>query len=243
MVGRRARPAATKEDIMPGNFKFSYKVVEMLIGARALCDIFGENREPLVAARSTWVDPFIDNYRTCIDTAMEQYLGHDFRKRLRDVSLEVRTIMGLVLPKLALFKSQIEYDYSGAALKNLLDSLGYSRFYKSVQNKNQEATIQMLYQFRQNMTDELKAELVAKGMAADLIDGIISQIDALKEADTLQESLKASGSGFPREAVDEFNAIYKEAIGICKIARQVFRANPEKRALFTFSRLVKRMSA
>jgi len=220
---------------------FSYKLIEVASATLTLCDNFAEEQDALVAVRSTWAPPFIDNLRTRANSAIDTYLGRDALKGQREATQKVRAIQQLAANNLKLLKDQLGIDYSGDALKNLLDSLGYTRFMPAVKDGKQEDTIQMLAQFKQNMTGDLKAELVANGTSAALIDETVAQAATLKEANTLQETLKSSHPVVSQEAVTEFNAIYQQAIGICKIARRVFLGNPEKQARFTFSRLIRQM--
>jgi len=220
---------------------FNYKMIEVASATLTLCDNFADEQDALVAVRSTWAPPYIENLRTRVNSAIDTYLGKDALKEQRESTQKVRALQLAAVDKLGLFQEQLKIDYSGDALKNLLDSLGFTRFFKAVRGGKQEETIQMLVQFKQNLGDDQKAELIAKGMAAALIDDILARAELLKQANVLQEKLKSSHPVDSRQAVEEFNAIYKEAIGICKIARRVFKGDPEKQARFTLSKLIKKM--
>ena len=222
---------------------FNYKMIEVASATLVLCDNFDEEQATLIAVRSTWAPPYIENLRTRVNSAIDTYLGKDALKEQRESTQKVRALQLSAVYKLGLFQEQVKIDYSGDTLKNLLDSLGFTRFFKAVKGGKQGETVQMLVQFKQNLGDDLKAELIAKGMAAALTDEIITLANQLNEANVLQEKLKSSHPVESRQAVEEFNAIYKEAIGICKIARRVFMGNPEKQARFTFSKLIKQMGS
>ncbi|WP_025864779.1 hypothetical protein [Prolixibacter bellariivorans] len=65
----------------------------------------------------------------------------------------------------------------------------------------------------------------------------------MKAANISQETLKATTKEVTEEAITVFNEIYKEVIGICKIASSFYKDDKLKKEQFTFSKVVARMSA
>jgi len=139
-------------------------------------------------------------------------------------------------------KTQIEVDF-GDESKEILNILGYYIDAEKLRNQNQETMIQMLYAFKNGMTDELKTQIAAKGTNPSLIEKIISYADQIKEANINQEHLKETSRELSHEAINEFNAIYEIVIGICKIASSYYYNNPLKKDQFTFSNIVSNMSS
>lgn len=114
---------------------------------------------------------------------------------------------------------------------------------KDIHKLNQEQLIELLLAVKKGMTDQLKADMIAKGTNPVLIDSIIGYASQLQEANLSQEGLKSSTKEVSQEAVDAFNAIYDEVMGICKIASKIYQDEPLKKEQFIFSKVVKKMGA
>jgi hypothetical protein len=221
---------------------YKTKDVEMLMASRTVATNLSNNLEDLSLVRSNWTADYVTQLQTKIDNAIENYLGLDKKKDLRDATALVTSIQSTAKRELSFLKTQIEVDFPGTK-DEILKNLGYSANFRKVQNNNQEALIELLYAFKKGMTDELKAQIVEKGTNAALIEKIISYADQLKEADSTQEALKKSASVVSEEAITVFNEIYNEIIGICKIASNFYQDDPVKKAMFTFTQIVAAMSA
>jgi hypothetical protein len=76
-----------------------------------------------------------------------------------------------------------------------------------------------------------------------LIDRIIGYANQLKEANVTQETLKEPSKEVSGEAVNIFNGIYDEIIGICKITSNYYQYDELKKDQFTFSKVVANMNA
>jgi hypothetical protein len=91
------------------------------------------------------------------------------------------------------------------------------------------------------MTPKQKTTITQKGTSPVLIDGIVAYATQLQQANLSQESLKSSTQEVSQEAVDTFNGIYSEVIGIGKIASKFYQNDRLKKDLFTFTKVVKKM--
>ncbi len=222
---------------------YSYKDVDMLIGARVVGESFKKYKDEIIAIRSRWADPFIDDYELNVNTVIDTHLGIDAKSLQKLATHDINALQKEAGKKLSLFKTLITVDFSSDKVRKqwILDTLGFTRHLKSVQNNSHEDLIQLLSQFKENMTPELKAEITDKGMGEALIDGIISMAETVREADVTQEKLKEDSKTHTEEAVKEFNTIYEQAIGICKIGHQLFNDDKLKAEHFSFSHIIKAM--
>ena len=173
---------------------------------------------------------------------LENYLGLDKKKALRDATASVNAIQAPAKRELSFLKTQIEVDFPDTK-DQILKDLGFSSSFRKIQNNDQEALIELLYAFKKGMTEELKTQIVAKGTNPALIEKIIAYADQLKEADATQESLKESTKVVSAEAQNTFNEIYDEIIGICKIASNYYQYDEIKKAQFTYSKITSSMNA
>ncbi len=213
--------------------------MKLLVVCATITESFLANREPIVTVQSSWADPFGENLKARIQAAGTSYIGKDYYAGLRSATDDLKIIQKEALENLGLFKAQLEVNFDNVRYKELLGHFGFANYYSKAQKGNQEALISLLMQIRQNLSEELKTELVAKGIAGTLPEALTSAAASLNDANIKQEALKSGITGNSVEAVTEFNAIHKQVMAICKIARRVFRDQPELQSAFSFSRVLK----
>lgn len=217
----------------------AYKVKDelMLMACKTIVANLSTNLSDLSMVRSNWTETYASELDGKIDTAINNYLGLDKQKELRAATEQVENILEPALRNLGFLKTQIEVDM-GKQAKEILKGLGYT---KTLSKLDQEALITLLFAFKRGMTEDLKIQLTSNGTNPALIDSILGYAEALQQANQAQEVLKGQSREQSDEAVETFNAIYSEVIGICKIASKIYHDDPVKKAQFTFSKVVKRM--
>lgn len=227
------------------NRNYNYKDVDMLVASKTTMVSFKANLAELSVVRTNWNENYADQLSSKIDDAIENHLGLDKKKELRNATSKLTEIQMPALRDISFLKTQIEVDFKDnkPKLKEYLKNLGFSQFLKKAQTKDQEALIQLLYQFKKNLTDSAKRDIMAKGLSEELLNKIIAYADDLKNANVSQESLKEDTKATSAEATEIFNSIYDEIIGICKIASNYYQFDPLKKELFTFSKLVSNLNA
>lgn len=225
--------------------KYNGKDVDMLITASTLIENALANKTFLQTKRSTWTDAFFDDLQTKITTALEEYLGVDSAKELRQSTQTLTTIQEQALKDLAEIKVQILEDFKKEKVKQteILNQLGFTTYLKDAQKGDQEALVQLLYKFKTNLTTSLKAEIVEKGTAQGILDQTMSYADTLKNADITQETFKGTRKEITTTAVNAFNEIYEDVISIGKIASKFYKDQPVKKDLFSFTKINKTINA
>ena len=216
---------------------YKTKDVVMLMAAKTILQSMLANLGELSAARSNWTEAYVTALIAKIDTAIEKFLGLDKQQGLREATALLNQIVAPAMRDLAFIKTQIEVDFDNEAVE-ILKTLGLN---KNLRNISQESLIQVLYAFKKGMTNPLKNSITQHGTNLVLIDNIIGYANQLQQANLGQESLKSSTQEVSQEGVDTFNAIYKEVIGIGKIASKYYKDDKLKKDQFTFSKVVKKM--
>jgi hypothetical protein len=220
--------------------KYPAKDIEMLTAAAVIIENAITNKVFLQSKRTTWADPFFDNLKTQIQTTTETHIGKDASKNMRLASQIVYTIQTSAKANLSELKVQIEQDYKDAPIQKteILTQLGYTTYYKQVQKNDQEALVNLLYQYKNNLSPTLKTEIIAKGTAQATLDAIIAQAETLKDANINQETFKGTRKEITNEAIIAFNKIYDQTIAITKIAQNFYKTDPIKKQQFSFSKIV-----
>ena len=221
------------------------KDVDMLMAGLIICTNFKKYKQQLTTMRPIWGDPFIDDFEKVINTAIKDYLGADTVSQQKTATQNVYSLHKKIMELLNLFKIQIDTDfaYNKEQRKWILDTLGFTLFFNDAKRNNQEALTQLLSRFTKNMDDELKTKISDKGIDISLIDTILSYPEIFKEANIKQEALKIQRKELTAEAQMEFNRIYMQVIGICKISMRIFNYSPQAKRNFTFSHIVNTMNS
>ena len=219
---------------------YNCKDVDMLLACKTISESLKANIAELSLARTTWNIDYVGGLSTKIDNAMDQYLGMDKKKELREATARLSAIQAPALRDLSFLKTQLEVDF-GSKATELLKQLGFTKNIAKVKQGNQEALIELLHTFKSNMNEGVKANITEKGTNPVLIDRIIGYANQMVEANVSQETMKETTKALSAEAVNALNDIYTETIGICKIAANFFQYEPIKKEQFTFSKVVSQM--
>jgi hypothetical protein len=224
--------------------KYPCKDVEVLTVTSEIIAVAQANLTAITANRPLWADPYFPNFLKRVNTDFQTYLGVDNAADLRAKTATVLSTMAPAKADLSTFKINIESDYAAnkPRLAEIETLLGFTSLWHSVRNDDQEGTIQLLYQFTQNMTPALTTEITGMGTNADLITRISGYADTLRDADVSQEFAKTQRPLVSAAAVTEFNAVYAQIISVCKICRNMFNGNVPLRDSFSFAATKKRLN-
>jgi hypothetical protein len=223
---------------------YTVKDVDMLITASTITETAIANKVFLQSKRATWADPFFDDIKAIIDIAIQTHLGIDSAKDLRQATIALKAIQKNAIKDLAECKVQITEDFKANKIRRteILTQLGFTTYHKDAQKGDQEALINLLFQFKTNLTAPLKTEISDAGTPAVLLTAITSYADALKNADVTQETFKGSRKTITAAALAEFNSIYDKIISVCKIARKFYKDEPALQSQFSFSKVSKALN-
>lgn len=222
--------------------KYNFKDVDMILASKTITQSLSDNLSDLSIARTTWTSEYVTGLANKIDNAIDNYLGLDKKKELRDATSRLASLQAPAMRDLSFIKTQIEVDF-GKEGKKILKNIGFEKNLRSVQKGDQESLIQLLYAFKKGMTDEVKTQITEKGTNPALIERIIGYASNLMEANVSQETSKVTTKEVTEEAVRIFNDIYDEIVGICKIAASYYNYEPLKKEQFTFNKVVSNMNA
>lgn len=222
--------------------KYKVKDVDMVIAVSALVLNAKGKQAFLATKRSTFTMDYFIQFEAEIDTVVQAFLGADNAKELRQSTIALYASQNEALRLVAEMKLQIELDFEDREAE-ILNQLGFTAYFKLARNKDQEALINLLHQFKANLTPALKAEMIANGTIPENIDAMIAKADELKTSDAGQESSKANRPIATEEAVIAFNKIYNKASTIAKLAAKFYKGNKSHQNLFSFAKLARTINA
>lgn len=224
--------------------KYKTKDVDMVITIETIIDSAIANKTFLQSKRPAWADPFFDDIKTKINTVADKYLGIDAAKKLRESTQALITIQEPAITELSEIKIQIEvdFDHNPIRKKEILTQLGYTSHFKEAQKRDQEGLINLLYQFKTNLTPELKTEIVNQGTNQAQLDNITTFAETLKAANVTQEGFKGTRTELTAEAVNALDDVYNDVIKVAKIATRFYAKDKTKKDLFSFNKVSKKLN-
>lgn len=222
--------------------KYRGTTAEMLISLSSLTEAAISHKATLIAKRSTWADPFFGDHNTRIEAAINTYLGVDSAKTLRNQTSTLKTLVGPAYTNLGDVKVQLEQDFKDNPdrLNELKTTLGYNAHWSTQTRTDQEILIQLLYQFKQNLTPAIRTELEAKGISGPSLTAITDAASDLMAANITQESLKQARKELTEAAVIALNKLYDDTIAIATISHRFFQSSVIKDQ-FSYSKILKNL--
>jgi hypothetical protein len=224
---------------------YNVKDVDMLITVSTIMETAIKNKTLLQSKRSYWADPFFEDLKARVEASIKACLGLDSAKDLRQATLMLYSIQKQAYIVLAEIKIQIMEDFKKDKLRRdeILNQLGFTYLLNNAKRNDQEVLINMLYQFRANLTPELRNEISQKGTNAESLDTVVGFSESLKNANVGQEGFKGERRNLTTEMRIELNAIYDEVITITKIASKFYKDKPNIKDQFSFSKVSKALNA
>jgi len=225
------------------NQSYNCSSSEMLLSLKIISESFMKNIDELSQYRTNWTREYAQKLMEKFDYGIDNYIEMDSRKQLRDATAHLVSIQVPALKDLSAFMIQVKVDFPDEA-GNILRQLGYNKNYDlATKNNSQNALIQLLKGFKKGMTTRLRKKIESQGVKPELIDRLIDYAGSLLDANTEQERLKETSKKVTESAHKYMIDIYREVIGICKIAKGVFQNDPILKNQFTFSKVVRNMSS
>lgn len=193
----------------------------------ALAVIMGTATTPtiktfLLSKRSNWADPHFKSLTDDINDAFKNVLGVKSKTDQVKATKELYAAVEAVIPKLRSFKEQVEVDFEDDNReKQILNSLGFALWAK-VQKGSQEALVELLATFNENMNSTLQKEITDAGTDVTYITDISKYADIVKDANIKQEGLKNNSKTVTADGIVELNKVYNNVMKVAKIAASLY---------------------
>ncbi len=193
--------------------------------------------DALQEADSTFTEAYFRDLRGRIDSVARTVLGADNAATLRNATLDLYAAVDSATRELGLTKTWIETRFSSnpGRRDELLNNLGFKRFYKEAVNRKQQEDLgQLLERVSAGFDARLTEEFVAAGLPQARVQAIHQLAATFNVKNVDQESQKGQRVQRTTTDIDALNAVYSEVMGLSKLARRLFRDRPAIQAGFTF---------
>ncbi len=219
---------------------FNYSAFDTLTACETIVEQCIIDKEEIIKKRPGWADPYFPDLLTVIKEAYDKHLHIDNAKGLKDATKALNSIKELAKDDLSEFNVQLKNDFKDDKTRwnEIRTTLGFKAYYSKASTGVQSALLNLLYQFKNNMTDTLAAEINGKKMNPVLIPNIIGYADTLKASNVTQESAKKNRPKISEASIVALNEIYNTVISICEICRNIFKKDPVKSDMYSFTKTV-----
>lgn len=221
--------------------KYKGTAIQMLMATDLIMDNAIAMASTLIAARPKWTVSYLTDIKGNIASILEDSFGIKGTTSLKEVTSILVTKEIAAKAMLQQVKTQIGIDFrkDEAKRKEYISTLGFAKV-KSIKDASQDATIEMLVTFRNNLTPAIEADLTAAGMNPATLESIKALATELYQANALQEQKKIGSKETTATLNAQLNDIYDEVITIAKIASTLLtdKADIEK---FSYTRALKQM--
>ena len=189
----------------------------------------------LKSKRSNWNDALFKTLTDAVTAAFKDVLGIDGLGNQTKASKELYKAMEEVLPKLTSFKKQVEIDFEDDNReKQILDSLGF-KLWNKVQKGSQQALVELLAAFDENMTPALQTEITNAGTDVAYITSIKSYAAIIRDKNIAQEGKKGERKTITNDGIVQLNKVYNDVIKVAKTAAALYTETGDKLTAEKFS--------
>ena len=112
--------------------------------------------------------------------------------------------------------------------------LGFKNYLTAIQEKDTEVLLELLSNIKENLTDDIKKELIRNKGDEAFIERISQFAARLKKANLSQNSLMSTKKAIAEDASEIFNDLLLEILEISEAVSAFFTSQPEKAKLFDY---------
>ena len=223
---------------------FKGTAVEMLIATGTIIQNVLHRKDFLQTKRPDWSDILLQELANQNNILFNTYIGKTNLMQLKNQTLLILSLSKTAKIHLSEFKVQIRTSFRTKKdrQKEILTTLGFTKYFKEATQGDQESLIALLYQFKQNLTPNLKNEINTAGMSPNTMQSIIDLAQELKNANVDQESFKMLRKELTLQDLNALNDYYIKVTNISIPARVFFKGNKLAQDEFSYTYILKQQS-
>jgi len=121
----------------------------------------------------------------------------------------------------------------------IISNLGLSKLKNQTSKYSKQLLTDVFNTFIHSIAD-YKTEIIAQGVNENKINALATLANQYIQAATVQVINKGQSVKLTLEQQQELNDLYAEIMAICKLGKNIFKGEPQKRALFNFTAIARR---
>ncbi len=223
------------------NTQFSHDL-ELLMTCKIIVENLNTNQPELVRLNPEWTKDFAINLSNRVERAFNFYLGHETNRETEQVRNKFNHIQAQALRAVAFLKTRIEVSYvlDSKRKNQVLDTLGFKLYLKAIHEKDSDKLLELLSHIKENLTDEIKKDLIKNESDRNFIDRITVFATKLQKVRQSQTSLLATKKAIAEQAKEIYNELLLDVLDICSEVTGFYKDKPEKANLFNYSMIAQK---
>jgi len=209
-----------------------------ILACQKIAKSFKENIYELSSIRKDWDPEFATSLNVWIQDTLEKHYA-DMEGIDNEQYREWHEIMVAALRSLKVLRASLKVDFKDNKqfLKSFFKSHGYSDYFSDAKNGDHLSLCKFLMAFKENLSDETRRKIVAKGTVDGIFDKILLAADQMEKYQQCFELLETEQE-LNTYGQKEVTEIYQTIKDICRIAIAYYQFEPQERDKFNFYKVM-----
>jgi len=210
-----------------------------ILACQKIARSFKENIYELASIRKEWDPEFATSLSVWIDDTIEKHYSGNLDGLEDEKYIEWHEAMIAALQNLKILRASVKVDFKDdkAFLKEFFRKLGYADYFSDAKNGDHLSLCKFLMKFQQNLDDETRKKISAKGTVDSIFDKILlatKQMERYEECFEMLEGEHDLNTYGQKEVAEIYNTIKD----ICRVAIAYYQFDPIQRDKFNFYKVM-----
>lgn len=210
-----------------------------ILACQKIAKTFKENIYELSRVRPDWDPEYATSLNVWIADTIEKNFADSLDALENTRYTEWHNMMVAALQHLKVLRASMKVDFKNDKqfLKAFFKKVGYTDYFSDAKNGDHWSLFQFLKTFKNNLDDEDRKRIVAKGTLDSLFDKILECAD---KTDDFKDCFIAltDNNVLDSYGEKEVSQIYSAIQDICRIAIAYYQFDPLKRAEFNYYKVL-----
>lgn len=210
-----------------------------ILACQKIAKTFKENIYELSSIREEWDPEYATSLNIWIEDTIEKHYNENIDAWDESKYNQWHEIMVAGLQNLKILRASMKVDFKDdkSFLKEFFEKTGYAEYFSDAKNGDHLSLYKFLSTFAENLDDESRAKVVAKGSLDSLFNKILSCAKKISEFKECFEALEGE-TDLNTYGQKEVSQIYSTIRDICRIAIAYYQFDPIKRDEFNFYKVL-----
>lgn len=210
-----------------------------ILACQKIAKSFKENIYELSNVRNEWDPEYATSLNVWIEDTIEKHYADSLDSLEDSRYRKWHEIMVAGLQHLKVLRASMKVDFKGDKefLKEFFQTMGYSEFFSDAKNGDHISLYHFLKIFAENLNEETRQKIVAKGSMDSLFDKILICANQVNEFQDCFEALEGD-MGLNNYGKKEVAEIYSTIQDVCRIAIAYYQFDPKMRCQFNYYKVL-----
>uniref|UniRef100_UPI003217BC6D hypothetical protein n=1 Tax=uncultured Draconibacterium sp. TaxID=1573823 RepID=UPI003217BC6D len=210
-----------------------------ILACQKIAKTFKENIYELANLRSEWDPEYATSLMVWIDDTIEKHYADTLDSLGDEHYLQWHEIMVAGLQHLKVLRASVKVDFKKDKqfLKDFFQKVGYTEYFSDAKNGDHISLYKFLKSFAENLDEETRQKIVAKGTLDSLFDKILTCANRVNDFEDCFAALQGEAN-LDSYGKKEVARIYETIQDICRIAIAYYQFDAEMRSKFNYYKVL-----